>query len=487
MVDFSAVARLHDFFAPARFDAEVYDCEVTGTIPADLNGAFYRMHGDWLYPPPFADEASLSADGYISMFRIKDGSVDYRGRYVRTDRFEQQRAARKQLYGYYRNPYTDDPSVQRIDEPGLRTSANTTPVVFNGKLYATKEDGLPHEIDPNTLATIGIEDFGGRWRSQAFTAHPKVDPVTGEMIAYGYQASGLASKDVFLCTFGPDGEMKHEMHFEVPHTTMLHDIAITQNYVIIPGSGATTSLERLQAGKVHWGWDQTLDSYYAIVPRRGKAEDIRWFFSDGKSIVHTANAWEDGNKIVCDMPVADGNTWPFFPDIDETPFQMYDSTLRRVTFDLDSNSDRIVEDVVSDLDITTFTRIDERFMTQPTRYIWVQYVDAAKPFRAGLPEDHRTRPTNSIARFDMSDRSKTSFFAGETHILQEPTFVPRKGSTAEGDGYLLATVHNLGAMRSELVIVDAQSMAEIGRVILPFRNAYQVHGVWADAGQLPLT
>ena len=62
--------------AQARFDAEIHDCEVTGTIPADLDGAFYRMHGDWFYPPPFADEASLSADGYISMFRIKGGIVD---------------------------------------------------------------------------------------------------------------------------------------------------------------------------------------------------------------------------------------------------------------------------------------------------------------------------------------------------------------------------------------------------------------------------
>ncbi|MEO6339507.1 MAG: carotenoid oxygenase family protein [Caulobacteraceae bacterium] len=487
MVDFSAVARLHDFFAPTRFGAEVFDCEVTGTIPADLDGAFYRMHGDWFYPPPFADEASLSADGYISMFRIKDGIADYRGRYVRTDRFEQQRAARKQLYGYYRNPYTDDPKVRSIEEPGLRTSANTTPVVFNGKLYATKEDGLPHEIDPNTLETIGIETFGGNWHSQAFTAHPKVDPVTGEMIAYGYEASGLASKDVVLCTFNPDGTIKSEMRFDVPHTTMLHDIAITRNYVIIPGSAAVTSLERLQAGKVHWGWDQTADSYYAIVPRDGRAEDIRWFYGAGRSIVHTANAWEDCKKIVCDMPMADGNTWPFFPDIDGTPFEMYESTLRRVTFDLESNSDRIVEDVVSDLDITTFTRIDERFTTQPNRYIWVQYVDQAKPFRAGLPDDHRTKPTNTLARFDLTDRSMKSFFAGETHILQEPTFVPRKGSTAEGDGYILATVHNLGAMRSELVIVDAMTMGEIGRIILPFRNAYQVHGIWADAGQLPLT
>src|SRR5712672_1387613 len=100
-----------DFFGPTRFEADVIDCNATGAIPRELNGAFYRLHGDWIYPPKFPDDASLAADGYISMFRFRDGSVDYRGRYVRTDRYNRQHAARRQLYGYYRNPYTDDLEV----------------------------------------------------------------------------------------------------------------------------------------------------------------------------------------------------------------------------------------------------------------------------------------------------------------------------------------------------------------------------------------
>ena len=49
MVDFSQ-ARLRG--APAaRFEVDVHDCEITGDIPKDLDGALYRMHLDWLYPP----------------------------------------------------------------------------------------------------------------------------------------------------------------------------------------------------------------------------------------------------------------------------------------------------------------------------------------------------------------------------------------------------------------------------------------------------
>ena len=198
MADFSLTHPLSGFFAPTRFEAEVTDCIVVGEIPKTLDGAFYRMHGDWIYAPRFKDEASLSADGYISMFRFADGSVDYRGRYVRTDRYKTQIAARRQLYGYYRNPHTDDAEVRDVDNPGRRTAANTTPVILAGKLYATKEEGLPYEIDPNSLETLGETDFDGEWKSQTFTAHPKLDPATGETFAFGYEATGLASTDIYL-------------------------------------------------------------------------------------------------------------------------------------------------------------------------------------------------------------------------------------------------------------------------------------------------
>jgi carotenoid cleavage dioxygenase-like enzyme len=486
MVEFSGLPQTAGYFSPSRFEAEIFDCEVIGKIPADLEGAFYRLHADWFYPPKYSDEASLSADGYASMFRFKGGTVDYRGRYVRTDRFTRQLAARRQLYGYYRNPYTDDAEVRNIANPAERTTANTTPVVLAGKLYATKEDGLPYELDPNTLETLRQEDFGGRWESQTFTAHPKVDPATGETVAFGYEASGLAARDVFLATFDRSGAMRNSMRFDVPHTTMLHDIAITRRYVIVPGSSAVTSRERLEQGKIHWGWDRGAESYYGIVPRDGNSHAIRWFRGPERSIVHTVNAWEEGRRIFVDMPMADGNTWPFFPDIHGGPFQMHPNTIRRLTFDLDSSGERCTEEVLFGQQVTSFTRIDDRFITQPHRYIYVQMANRELPFHGSLPDDPRAQPNNCIARFDLERKLMAHFFVGEAHVVQEPCFVPRVGGTAEGDGYLLATVHNLAAMRAELVIVSAMSMVQLARVILPFRNASQVHGAWATERDLPL-
>jgi hypothetical protein len=105
-------------------------------------------------------------------------------------------AAQRQLYGYYRNPFTDDDSVKDPKRPNLRTVSNTSPIAHAGKLFTLKEDGLPHQINPNTLDTLGPYDFNGQWKSETFTAHPKIDPVTGEMIAFGYEAIKRASTKV---------------------------------------------------------------------------------------------------------------------------------------------------------------------------------------------------------------------------------------------------------------------------------------------------
>ncbi len=115
----------------------------------------------------------LAADGYISMFRLKGGKARYKGRYVQTERYRKQIEAGRQLYGYYRNPTPTIRAIRDIAHPNRRTTANTTPVILGGKLYATKEDGLPYEIDPNTLATRAQTDLAERGRARLSPRIPK--------------------------------------------------------------------------------------------------------------------------------------------------------------------------------------------------------------------------------------------------------------------------------------------------------------------------
>jgi carotenoid cleavage dioxygenase-like enzyme len=455
-----------------------------------LNGAFYRVGAEWYYPPKFADDAILNADGYVSMFRFKNGKVDYKGRWVQTHRFKEEHKARRQLYGYYRNPYTDDESIRDPKHPNLRTVSNTSPLIFDRKLFTLKEDGLPYQIDPNTLETIGTWDFHSKWKSQTFSAHPKLDPLSGEMVAYGYEATGLASDDLWIYTLNKQGHVTNEIRTKVPYVSVIHDIALTHRHVVVPFGGYVTSEERLHQGKIHWGWDQTKPSYIGVIPREGNAKDMRWFKGPERCMMHTFNAHSEGNKVILYAPFYDSNFFPFFPPIDGSPWnpQKARSFIRKITLDLDSKKDTWDEEILWPTQISDLGKVDPRVLTLPTRYLYMGYGDRERPF----DKEHVYGPApmsvnNCYGRFDIQTGKMDSYFAGPTHNLQECTFVPRS-SGMEGDGYLIGIASNYAEMRSELVITDAQRLSEgdIARVILPFRISQQVHGVWASAGELQL-
>jgi len=479
------------FFAPMRFEADIGDCEVIGRIPSDLNGAFVRVGGEWLYPPKFPDDAVLNMDGYVSSFRFRNGGVSFKGRWIKTHRYLQQVAAQKQLYGYYRNPFTDDESVRDPKRPNLRTVSNTAPIAHGGKLFTLKEDGLPHQIDPSTLDTIGPYDFNGAWKSETFTAHPKIDPVSGEMVAFGYEATGLATDDVFIYTMDKTGKVTREVRIKQPYVSVIHDMALTQKHILLPFGGYVTSMDRLKAGKVHWGWDSTKPSMIGVLPRDGDAKDIRWFKGPERCMMHTFNAHTDGNKIILHAPFYDSNFFPFFPPIDGSPWDRTKARafVRRITLDLKSKSDQWKEEILFPFPVGDLGRVDTRFMTLANRYGYTGYADATKPFDTKRAGNAAGRVTNCYGRFDFTSGKLDTYFAGDTHSLQECCFIPRGKNAEEGDGYLIGVASNYAEMRSELVIADAQRLAEgdIARVILPFRLSSQVHGIWVDSSEVAFT
>ena len=475
--------------APMRFEGSVTDCEVVGRIPAEIDGAFYRTGAEWYYPPMFRDDAILNADGYVSSFRIRNGKVDYHGQFVRTHRFVEEQKAGRQLYGYYRNPYTDDPSVRDPKRPNLRTVSNTAPLVHGGRFFTLKEDGLPYEADPNTLATKSTWDFHGKYKSETFSAHPKIDPLTGEMIAYGYEATGLATDDVFLYTIDKSGQVRHEQRFKQPYVSLIHDMAITHKHVLLPFGGYVASMERLKDGKIHWWWDATKPSYIGVARRDGDGKDVRWFKGPLRCMMHVFNAHDEGDKVVLYAPFYDGNFFPFFPNVDGSPFNpvLARSLIRKITLDLSSKSDTWQEEILWPMSISDLGKVDPRVVSLQSRYLYTSFNDPAKPYdRAACGPGAPVRMTNSYGRFDLQTGKVESYFAGPTHNLQELSFVPT-GRGEEGQGYLVGVASNYAEMRSELVILDAQRPAEgdVARVILPFRISQQVHGVWAANGSGP--
>lgn len=475
------------FNTPSRIEADIADLAHEGTIPAELNGAFYRVQPDPQFPPRLGDDIAFNGDGMITRFHFHDGQCDFRQRWAKTDKWKLENAAGKGLFGAYRNPLTDDESVKGE----IRSTANTNAFVFGGKLWAMKEDSPALVMDPATMETFGFEKFGGKMTGETFTAHPKIDPKTGNMVAIGYAASGLCTDDVTLYEVSPSGELIYEAWFKAPYYCMMHDFGMTEDYLILHIVPSIGSWERLEKGLPHFGFDTTMPVYLGIVPRRAdlKQEDIRWFKRDNCFASHVMNAWQDGTKIHFDIPEAKNNMFPFFPDVHGAPFNGQEamSYLTRWTVDLASNSDDF--ESITKLTETAgeFPRIDDRFAGRPYRHGWMLEMDYRRPVElkggsaGGLL-------MNCLCHIDHATGKEQHWWCGPVSSLQEPCFIPRSADAQEGDGWIVQVCNRLEEHRSDLLLFDALEIEKgpIATINIPIRLRFGLHGNWANADQIGL-
>ncbi|MDB5920519.1 MAG: lignostilbene alpha-beta-dioxygenase [Massilia sp.] len=468
------------FNEPTRIEADVRDLEVEGEIPSDMNGTFYRVGPDPQFAPRLGNDIYFNGDGMVSMFRFKNGRVDFKSRYVRTDKFKLEQEAGQALFGAYRNPYFDDPGVQGK----LRGTANTNVVFHNGQLLALKEDSPPVAMDPDTLETRGNWNFGGRLTSQTFTAHPKIDPRTGEMVCFGYGATGIDTPDIAYYVVSPTGEIVHEVWLQSPYNCMIHDFGVTRDYVIFPIVPVVSSLERAKTGRPTFGWDGSKDIYLGVMPRRGEAKDVRWFRAPNQFASHVMNAFNEGNKVHIDMPAAESNMFPFFPDITGAPFdrERAASRVTRWTIDLDSRHDGFTAHQMTSM-IGEFPRIDDRYAMQAYRHGYLCVTDMSKPYDAARGGSISGMFINCLGHIDLATGASEQFFVGPTSTLQEPTFVPKSADSPEGEGYLVVLANRHEELRSELLILDAQRVADgpIATIRVPVRLRQGLHGNWVPS------
>ena len=459
--------------APSRVEADIFDLEIHGELPRELNGCWYRMTPDPQFPPLHGDDIYLSGDGMISMFRFENGYVDYKSRYVRTERFLAERRARSALFGHYRNAFTDEASVAGLD----RTVANTSPIWHGGRLFATKEDGLPYEIDPVSLETKGRYDFDGRLKTLTVSAHPKIDPRTGELLFYGYEASGDGSRDMAFCVADKDGRLVSEEWFEAPYAGMVHDFAITEDYAVFPIFPTIVDVDRLKAGGPHWMSDIAQDAWIAVVPRKGGVAGIRWFKRPGGQFFHVINAWNEGETITLDLCVAQMNPFPFIPDVSG---MAYDPRLAatlpsRWTLDLSRNDDHVGEGPPVSFVPGDVPRVDDRRIGQTYRQSWMGMVDPTRAMRMSGPVG---AGFNMVGRLDMQTGETDAWYGGDDDTFQEPQFIPT--GPGELDGYVVSVIEKHAEHRSDVGVFRAGKMADgpVAVIRLPLRLRGAVHGCW---------
>ncbi|QKX54962.1 uncharacterized protein TRUGW13939_02052 [Talaromyces rugulosus] len=475
------------FNSPCRLEGDITDLEVVGQIPPDINGTFYRIQPDHRFPPLFEEDIHFNGDGSITAIRIHDGHADFKQRYARTDRFLAEEAAGKSLFGKYRNPYTDSEAVKGT----IRTAANTNIIFWRGMLLATKEDGPPYAMDPVTLETIGRYDFEGQVQSPTFTAHPKLDPETGEMICFGYEAGGNGndgSCDIVVYTIDPVGRKTEEAWYKAPFCGMIHDCGISKNYIVLPMTPLKCSADRMKKGGNHWAWDPNEDQWYGIVPRRnGKAEDIVWLRAENGFHGHVAGCYEnEEGHVVFDLTVADGNVFFFFPPENQvasdlgTRNQLQSATHRWIFDPKNKPGSRVKPEIVWDTS-GEFSRIDDRYVAKKYNQFWQARIDPAREYDAAKCGSPAGGLFNCLGHYSWDGQTEDVLWAGPRATFQEPTFIPKEAG-GEGEGWIIALLNHLDVLRNDIVIVDAHNVAAgpVATIRLPFKLRLGLHGNFVD-------
>ncbi|MEY4720873.1 MAG: hypothetical protein RIQ46_598 [Pseudomonadota bacterium] len=470
---------------PRGEEYDIAGLEVEGAIPPEVEGTFFRAVPNPAYPPFLDDSAAfLSGDGMVSAIRFAGGGASIHHRWVQTARHQAEDAAGKALFGRYRNPFTDRPEVAGVD----RTVANTTPVWHAGRLLMAKEDGRPYRVNPHTLETIGSHDFDGALESETMTAHVRVDPETGELFFYGYEAGGLASTKIAYGIVGTDGRLKSEQWFDAPYCAMMHDFTITENYALFPIYPTTCDLSRLQAGGDHWIHHQDLDSWLGVMPRYGDVSQLRWFRGPkGVSCYHMMNAFEDAEgRIHFDQCLSDSNAFPFIRKASGIALEQWElnGRLARWTVDPKGKSDEVTEIVIGPPG--DFPVIPAARQGRPYDHAWMLTMNPERqgPPVFGGPVDAMF---DLLLRVDLAGGPPQALGLPLGSCFNEPVHVP--SAEAGHEGWLVTVVDSQTGPNNfihECWIVNAGRLAEgpVARVKIPRPLRPQVHGWWVSAAQL---
>jgi carotenoid cleavage dioxygenase-like enzyme len=427
--------------APVQDERTLVGLSVTGSLPRELDGRYVRNGAN-----PFTgmSEHPFFGDGMIHGIRLRDGKAEwYRNRYVQT-------------------PFLTNPSLNILD-PAVAmdmasSKANTHIVGHAGKILALEEGHFPYVLDGD-LTTVGPTDFGGALKG-SFTAHPKICPVTGELLAFGYSAFEPYLRYLRVSA---DGRLVQTEDITVGGPTMMHDFNVTRNHVIFMDLPAVFDLEMAMRGEMPIHWDDDYPARLGVMPRNGTDADVRWFDLNPCYVFHPMNSYEDGDTIVLDVARL-SHVWR--ESMMDFPMpQFWRWTINTVT-------GKVTEEQVDDR-AGEFPKVADSLVGLKHRFGYMMAVPE------GYSYDDPTSVSGAVLKYDRQTGARSEIDFGRGRMPGETVFVPAEGGRNEDDGYLMTFVYDASSDSSEFVVMDAATMnaTPIATVQLP-RIPHGFHGSW---------
>ncbi len=466
---------LHGVYAPTLDEMHVENLPVSGELPADLVGGYFRNGPNPVHTPknryhPF------DGDGMVHGVYFRDGKASYRNRYIQTAALTGELETGKSISPGVMGPF--DYSVSRF---GIKDTSNTDVFWYNGDIMTLWYNaGDPYRLDSKTLATKGHYDLEGR-AQRRMSAHSKVDWSTGELLFFDY-----GDEPPFM-TYGvadPQGRLVHEVAIDLPGPRLPHDIGFTTHYAILHDLPFFHDMEVLRQHKYRvLTFHRDIPTRFGIIPRRGQGSEVRWFECEPCYILHVTNAWEEGDWVVMDgcrslnpMPDAQPGEGELASML---AYMRLEANAYRWRFNLKTGEVR--EGDTDDLN-TEFNKSNPIFHGVKSKYSYHQRIPL-------LHEGGHTLRFTGLVKYDNDTGQHSQWDYGAGVFGSEAVYAPKAGadrSSGEDDGYVITLVTDSNNWQSHCLVFDATDIQQgpIARVAMPHRVPYGFHATWARGEDL---
>tara|TARA_R110000823_G_scaffold47903_4_gene121791 strand:+ start:7821 stop:9254 length:1434 start_codon:yes stop_codon:yes gene_type:complete len=436
-------------FRPVSEEVRVTDLTVEGAIPPELSGLYVRNGTN---ASSGVAEHFFGGDGMLHGVRLEAGrALWYRNRYVDTPVYRKES-------GGFGAPKAED------------TTSAVSLIYHAGKLMSLGEFGYPYLINLDDLSTQGVYNYEGKL-SGNMTAHPRIDPDTGEMLFFGYNVI-----EPYLTYMRADaaGNMLQVEAVDLTGPSMLHDFAVTGNHVVFMEMPVRFSWwQALTGSALPFKWDDSAPCRVGVMPRTGSNADVRWFDIPPCFVFHIMNSFERGDEVIVDAARYDHlwvkNSHDFFHPARLSRFRM---NLKTGSATVERMFDGAME----------FPQVNRGQWTKPYRYGYSLIVDEAND----APE-RIERAQGGIRKYDLETGRNEDWASGVNQVPGEAIFIPSTESGGgEDDGYLASFVYDRHRDASSFCLFDATRLAAgpIAKVLLPVRVPVGFHGLWVPDSAL---
>ena len=460
MKDFAAgLEQLFDLPCPeASYDLEPEE----GVLPSGLRGTWYVngparfRRGDLRY------RHWLDGDGMVASLRFEDGEARFTNRFVRSTKWREEEEAGHFLYRTFGTSFEGDRLKRGI---GLESPVNVSVFPWNGTLLAFGEQGLPWELDPETLETRGEYDFGGRLNAiSPLSAHPCFCPRSGEMFNFGIS---FASRQpcLHLYRFGSDGELVYRRRVAIDLPCSVHDFGLSGRFAIFYLSPYLLDVgQMLQAGRTvseSLRWEPERGSQILVVDRE-TGQPAGKVALPGRYCLHLINSFDDEDRLTVDVVELDRPIYDQYEVIPDLFTEVAPG--RPVRFEIDTVDWKLVgrRELPYDRAPDFPNHAPER-SGAPYRHFWMLGISATG--QAGRKFFDELVHLD----WDSAEEPVKVFRAPEgTFLGCEPVFIQSEEDPEAG--WVLVKGYDPKTQRDTFLLFDAFDVASGPKVRLPLRD-----------------